>query len=308
MIKTDVRLEHEGYIAEFRSGLGGTCYRLYNVALDTEILRSPESEEELFANISLFGNPILFPPNRIRGGKFNFNGREYSFPVNEPKTGSHLHGTLREMPFRIAALDEKSVSFVYEAGEGEYLGFPHAFRVYRNYSLGADGLTEKTVFENLSDTMMPFMLAFHTTFALSGKENARLSVPVVREQMRDENYLPTLLWQSGRVRDEQIRSGEYEIFSSPLSALYQTDGKITEITDPVSNISIISECSEQYGYRMLWRGADSDFLCIEPQTVAIDCFHLDTPPEENGLIKIAAHGSITLSVRYAAQINSKGTV
>ena len=302
MIKTDIKICGGGYTALLRSDLGGCCYSLKNDELGGEILNTPNTEEELRSNISIYGNPILFPPNRIRGGRFDFRGKEYSFPVNEPRTGAHLHGMLRELPFSVSELRPDTVTLSFRAEAGEYLGFPHAFEAVRDYTLGSDGLTEKTTFRNLSDEPMPFMLAFHTTFQLRGlSREARLLLPVVREQQRDEYFLPTLLWSRGRERDREICKGEYKIYSSPISALYEIDGSIGKIVDPVSGISIVCECSEHYGYRMLWRSDGADFLCIEPQTCAIDCFHLDTPPEENGLIVIEPGESVTLKVRYAAE-------
>ena len=79
---SDVVLNSGGYIAEFSSQRGATCFRLFHERSGREILRFPEDEETFFENVFLYGNPVLFPPNRIRGGKFSFRGREYCFPVN----------------------------------------------------------------------------------------------------------------------------------------------------------------------------------------------------------------------------------
>jgi len=302
MIKTDIKLHAGGYIAELRTDLGGACYRLKNELLNLEILRTPPTEEALSDEFYLFGNPILFPPNRISGGSFEFSGREYRFPINEPSTGCHLHGELSKKPFTASDVSDSRAVLTYTAEAGEYLGFPHAFRVVRDYRLSEDGLTERTSFENLSGETVPFMLAYHTTFDISGLgDRPLLEIPVVREQLRDEKYLPTLEWGEGRPRDLAISSGEYAVRCDKLSALYKTSGKFSRITDPVSRISIISECSEEFGYRMLWRKADADFLCIEPQTVAIDCFHLDSPAEELGLISVPKGETVTLTARYAAE-------
>ncbi|NHN34636.1 hypothetical protein G9U52_33245 [Paenibacillus sp. S3N08] len=40
------------------------------------------------------GIPVLFPPNRYEDGSFSFNGRMYSFPVNEEKTDRQSHTLL----------------------------------------------------------------------------------------------------------------------------------------------------------------------------------------------------------------------
>ena len=135
MIKTDVTISGGGYIASFRSDLGGNCYRLIHEISGSDILRTPRDESELFSSVFLFGNAILFPPNRVRGGSFEFGGKTYKFPINEPKTGCHLHGELYKTPFKIKEQSDSSVTFEYKAEAGEYLGFPHAFSVLRKYEL-----------------------------------------------------------------------------------------------------------------------------------------------------------------------------
>ena len=65
----DVVLNGGGYVAEFSSLHGATCFRLYHVGSGREILRTPKNEESLRENVFLYGNPVLFPSNRIREGR-----------------------------------------------------------------------------------------------------------------------------------------------------------------------------------------------------------------------------------------------
>lgn len=291
---TDVKINGCGYEAEFSSRLGATCYRLTYEPLGCDVLRTPTSEADLKINPYLYGNPILFPCNRISGGKFTFDGREYRFPINEPKTNCHIHGALYSLPFKVIYLAADKATFRYEAAKGEYLGFPHAFAVEREYTANKRGLTEKTTFVNLSSEKMPLTLAFHTTFnaPFSGKCKCYATVPAVSEQLRNENFLPTGEWSSGE-REERMRRGEYEVGKIHLSALYKidkpdcflaTDGAILKYS-----------ASPEYGYRMTYAESGGGFMVIEPQTSAIDCFHLPEPPEKHGLIAINPGKSVTFS-------------
>ena len=304
MISTDVKLDAYGYIAEFRSDLGGNCYRLYHKECGAELLRTPESEEKLFSEIYLFGNPILFPPNRVRGGEFEFEGRKYTLPINEPKTNSHIHGALYKKPFEIVEKTESSVSFLYKAEAGEYIGFPHAFRILRSYELSENGLTEKVKVFNDSDANMPFMLAFHTTFNIpfvngAREENCYMKVAVGKEHLRDVNYLPTLEYVGGREREEMLSSGTYPISCDALSAFYDNFNPCSEIIDTGSGLKIVYEGSEQYKYRMLWVKKGGNLAVIEPQTCAIDCFHLEEPAEKKGLLVISPGESEELVTRFS---------
>ena len=303
MIDTDVTLSADGYGARFRRDLGATCYSLTGPGGE-DILRAPADERELKENPFLFGNPILFPPNRISGGSFVFEGRKYSFPVNERETGAHLHGELYRRPFRIEKLTSDSVSFVFSAEKDEYLGFPHTFEICRHYCLCAEGLIEDAEICNHSGRNMPFMLAFHTTFRLQfDKGNIsdyRLSLPVGREEIRDGKYLPTGEWKTPGSRELRLSKGEY-IPDETISAFYESKGSRGRIFRAHSSKAVCYEADENYRYRMLWKRANDPFVVIEPQTAAIDCFHLPEGPEKYGLLVIPPSKKICLRTRIGIE-------
>ena len=304
MINTDVKIFGGGYTAEFRSDLGGNCYRLCHEGSGAELLRSPENEEELFKSIFLFGNAILFPPNRVKGGEFEFEGRHYAFPINEKRTGCHLHGELYKRPFAVTELSDNRVVFEFVAGRGEYLSFPHAFSVKRTYELNDGGLCETVEVTNLSDENMPFMLAFHTTFNApfmpgSKTDNCYMQVGVGREHLRDENYLPTLEYVGGRERELALSSGNYNVASGALSAFYNATDNTSYVIDRSCGKAISYRASDEYGYRMLWAKEGGAFAVIEPQTCAIDCFHLEEAADKKGLIKIEPKTSVKLSTVFS---------
>lgn len=56
---SDVVLNSVGYIAEFSSQRGATCFRLFHERSGREILRFPKAEETFFENVFLYGNPVL---------------------------------------------------------------------------------------------------------------------------------------------------------------------------------------------------------------------------------------------------------
>ncbi|MBE6536573.1 MAG: aldose 1-epimerase [Ruminococcaceae bacterium] len=304
MMTTDIKLKNGGYVAEFRSDIGGNCYRLYHEPTGAEILRSPENEDMLFSQVFLFGNAILFPPNRIRDGEFEFNGKKYKFPVNEPSTNSHLHGALYKEPFKIVSQTNDTVELLYEAKAGEYLGFPHAFRILRSYKLDETGLSEKVKVFNDSEEKMPFMLAFHTTFNIpftpdACEENCYMKVAVGKEHIRDQKYLPTLEYIGGREREKSLNCGTYQICRDALSAFYDNFNTKSEIIDTDKGLKIVYEGDENYKYRMLWVKKGAKLAVIEPQTCAIDCFHLEESAEKKGLVIIEPNESKEFVTKFS---------
>ena len=290
MINTDIQLMGGGYVANISSCRGGTCFRLLHTPTGADILRTPRDAAHLKENVFLFGNPLLFPPNRILGGKFTFDGREYVFPLNEPATGCHVHGALYEQPFAIEELRQDYVRLSFHAKAGEYIHFPHAFTFVREYTLDEDGLKETDSITNQSEQRMPFFLAYHTTFRLapfkdSRPEDARVRLALGREEMRTEKFIPTGEFRAPGAREAAFASGTYAPHGTHLSAFYECSDTMT-LTDSASGASVCYEGDPQFPYRMLFASADGGFFVCEPQTTAIDCFHLPSDAREYGLVTV----------------------
>lgn len=306
MINTDIHLSGGGYEADISSAHGGTCFRLLHTSTGADILRTPKNEAHRSENVYLFGNPALFPPNRIKGGRFEFAGREYVFPLNEPATGCHIHGAMWEQRFEIVAQSEAHVRLRYRAAQGKYIGFPHAFTFIRDYTLTENGLTEQTEITNDSSSVMPFMLAYHTTFNLPFLKNAhtediRVRLAVGREEMRTEQFIPTGGFRAPAAREKALQSGNYIPIGEHLSAFYECHDTML-LTDTRHNISILYEgMPSAFPYRMLFQPADGTLFVCEPQTCAIDCFHLNGSPEKYGLITVSPAETRVFQTRIAIQ-------
>ena len=92
----NIHLSAFGYEAEICPERGANLISLTRPELHMSSLRTPSSLEDFTkSNPYLWGVPVLLPPNRISGAKFEFEGREYVFPMNEPTIGNFIHGMLR---------------------------------------------------------------------------------------------------------------------------------------------------------------------------------------------------------------------
>ena len=47
---------------------------------EADIYRTPPDFAAFRGSPNVYGEPFLFPPNRISGGRYTFNGRVYTFP------------------------------------------------------------------------------------------------------------------------------------------------------------------------------------------------------------------------------------
>ncbi|MBE6690883.1 MAG: aldose 1-epimerase [Ruminococcaceae bacterium] len=272
-------LRHGPWTARINADRGANCISLHHERYGLRILREPAYEKGL-DDPFLYGMPILFPVNRISGGVFRFEGREYHFPINEPSTGCHLHGVLHQLPFAIEeqACDRITCAFVHQ---GEMTGFPHDFVIRMSYVLSETGLAQTVSVTNLSETNMPILLGFHTTFDLHGIAGgdvlvgAEVSDYVERDM---KTYLPT-----GRILPEDavtdaLKISDFNPFSQKISRHYKScgAGKIT-LRERARGLTVVYENDAKYGWRLVYNGDADRFICLEPQTAAVDAANAPYP-------------------------------
>lgn len=269
-----ITLQSDSYFAAILPEKGADCVSLRNVKYGAEILRERDQRAGC-THPYLYGMPILYPANRIAGGIFTFDGRIYRFPVNEPETGCHLHGTLHELSFEVA---EQGVDHVKCVFQKEYMQFPHSFRMEICYRLSEEGLSQKVRIENLSGQHMPNFLGFHTTFCTpflkdSGVEDIGILADVGDEIERDMSvYLPT-----GRILPEDeiskmIRTGNWNPAQSQISRLYKAaDSGRIEIRDKRRRMTVVYETDQKFGWRLFYNKDARNYVCLEPMTCMANC-------------------------------------
>ncbi|HML47017.1 MAG TPA: hypothetical protein PKE04_09760, partial [Clostridia bacterium] len=174
-------------IARICPSMGGNVIQFGNSSAGVEALRIPPDARTLRDNPNVYGMPLLFPPNRICGGTYTFQGRTYAFPINEPERNNFIHGTLSSTNFSVMEELETpeyaAFSMEYAATPEEpYLAFPHAFTLTLRYVLHeSEGLAQTVTVRNDSEQDMPFGLGFHTAFNAPVEADCRLTLTAGRE-------------------------------------------------------------------------------------------------------------------------------
>lgn len=288
-----IKIQCGDYTALINPLRGANCISLRNSRYNATLLREP-NESGTLDNPYLYGMPLLYPVNRISGGSFSFEGRTYSFPINEPGTNCHLHGTLHESAFEVS---ESGPDFVRCVFGKPYLDFPHNFSIEILYKLSSEGLTQKTVITNHSGESMPNFLGFHSTFNIpfiegSSSENIRLFAEVGDEIERDGKYLPTGKILPCDSVTERINSGEFMPLERIISRNYKAekDGKI-ELSDLRSKVKLVYETDKKFGWRLFYNGNADEYICLEPMTCMANCPNATFDRSYAGFDAIPPHSS-----------------
>lgn len=273
-------LEAHNYKAEVALRYGMNCTRIACENPRVDVLKTPQDVDVLGDDDAfLFGMPILFFPNRISNGSFNFEGRQYRFPINEVKLNNFCHGTLHKLPFEVTECDREHVKGVFVATDDRpYLTFPHSFEFAMEYRIKKDGVYQTVAIKNTSDKNMPVALGFHTTFNLSDGDT--LKIPAERDIERSsQTFLPTGKMFEKFAEKNSLNNGTFEPCGKPISRLFELGGRKMQIFSPKSKATISYIFDEKYKYCMLYSSNGKDHICIEPQTWLTDCPNL--PVEQN---------------------------
>lgn len=279
------------YEAEILLERGANLVNFSRPDLYTRALRTPQRADDFTSsNPYLYGIPILFPPNRISGASFMFEGREYRFPVNEPDTGCFIHGTIHQTSFECIKRMQNFAEFIYRATSLDpYLTFPHEFTMRVSYTLFEDGIHQCIAIRNDSRENMPIALGFHTTFSLPFVQNGqlrdiRLFLDADKEYIRNmRTYLPT-----GEVMDDfDIKEDLHHngiIPSDHVISRHFSMGKSREMVllDTKHGIRVTYSADSNYHYWMVYNGGNENYICVEPQTWLNNCPNSPFPRGEMG--------------------------
>lgn len=280
-----------GYIAHICPEKGANCLRLTHEKTGAELLRTPLTDEEFYQRSNVYGMPLLFPPNRILDGHYQFNGRTYEFPINEPARHHHIHGCLHATPFSVEEHKENYARLSYHATQDQpYLQFPHAFSVTLEYSVDENGLHQKLIVTNCSDSPMPFGAGFHTALPVpfmpgGDAGDCVLSVTAGKQWMYNDRIIPTGEVQSA----ECFRQGmpaAHHVISAHMDM--GKSGGTAILSDRKSGAKIVYEVSEGYRFWMLFNeGGEKGYICPEPQSWMVDAPNRPFGPEITGFDAIA---------------------
>ncbi|KEP74493.1 galactose mutarotase [Microbacterium sp. SUBG005] len=118
---------------------------------------------------------VLVPwPNRIRDGRYSFDGDDLQLAISEPKFGNASHGLLRFGAYE--SVEHSDERLVLAADVVPQTGYPFHLRTRVTFSLRPDGLHVAHDIENVGGKAAPVALGVHPYLQIGGVDTADLVV------------------------------------------------------------------------------------------------------------------------------------
>lgn len=273
-------------------GWGSNLISIVHKESGRELLRSPYSSQEFWANPILFGTPVLFPPNRIGNGTFTFQERTYQLEINEKDKNNHIHGFLYKEKWNVVAMEaaEGQVKLVTELDSAQYphiyRQFPHHFTVRITYLLEGATVRKNATIYNRGQEPFPWGFGYHTTF-LFPEESSTFALTAEKRWVLNDRLLPTGELERIERQDELNRGTKlknWKLDDVFLSSVLTGGGSESVITYKNPNLSIVYQVDENLKQWVVYN-ADGiqGFVCPEPYTWVTNAPNLDLPPSLTGL-------------------------
>ena len=132
--------------------------------------------------------PLVPYSNRIRNGRFNWQGEEVTLPLNHLPEKHSIHGHGWQRPWQVVEQSETSLTLQYQHIADEW---PFTYTSQQIFTLEGSSLTVELLLMNTSKKTMPAGLGLHPYFSLT--DNTRLSCTVEQMWAVDHETMPTTL-------------------------------------------------------------------------------------------------------------------
>ena len=231
---------------------------------------------------------VLMPwPNRLRGGRYSFAGREHATALTEPERGNAMHGLVTWVNWGLTERTASRASLAYRLHAQP--GYPFVLDLEVDYALTEAGLEVTLGAVNAGATAAPLGTGLHPYLDLGrgGANQAQLRVPARCWLPVDEQAIPT-----GQRRP--VAGTPYDFRAMRAIGDVQVDHCFTDLerdADGLARVSVAFEADggprelivwmdSSYSHIQVYTGDEDPeperrrrSIAVEPMTCAPDAFN-----------------------------------
>ena len=280
---------------EFRAPVAGRMVEVLDAEPDFTGGNSPPSRS---------GIPLLFPfPNRIRGAKYSWEGREYHLTgVRDDKQGNAIHGFVIDRPWRITAQKAECVTGEFQlsrdAPDRRPL-WPADFIIEVRYGIKGSAMRCDIRIANADRVPLPWGFGTHSYFRVPLAPESTIADCLVQapaSQMWELiNCLPTgkrvAVSAAADLREGKLLSGLK--LDDVLTGVTARDGAIeSRVVDAKAGLQVTQFTDAIFRELVAFTPAHGRSVCLEPYTCVTDAMNLEPQGINAGLQVLPPGGEI----------------
>jgi aldose 1-epimerase len=249
-------------------GGGIACFRHEGV----DVMR-PATREAIESRnpLGLACFPLVPYSNRIRHGRFIFDGREVRLPLNYGSHPHSIHGHGWQSPWTVEAQHVDRATLVYEHRADAW---PWDYRATQSFELATGKLTVRLAIENRSESRMPAGLGLHPYYVRTPRMTLRTKLDGWWET--DAEQMPVGYSPAGATDDD---------WSSWLHGPITTDNVFSGWNGravlgwPERGLELTMTADDSARHMVIYAPVEAPFAVIEPVTHPTDALNDPALPD-----------------------------
>ncbi|HEY6684589.1 MAG TPA: aldose 1-epimerase family protein [Propionibacteriaceae bacterium] len=223
------------------------------------------------------GQNLIPWPNRIRDGRYTFNGVTQQLALSEPARQNASHGLVRYAPWIL--IDRKVDAITHRVCIYPQPGWPGTLEAMITHRVGEEGLTVTVEATNIGAEELPFGYGAHPylTVGESTVDEVALTVPASSYLEVDDRLLPTAI--------SPVDGTVYDLRQGPVLGSAKLDTAMTELArDADSRWRVRLVLGDRYAelwgdetmqWVQVFTGGPSrdSSIAVEPMTCGPDAFN-----------------------------------
>lgn len=216
-------------------------------------------------------------PNRIRDGRYTFDGVDHQLPISEPARNTALHGLGEGVAWRLLSHSDDEV--VLATTIYPQTGWDGVLEVTVGHVIDDGGVTVTVTARNVGATRLPYGYGVHP-YVAADLATAELRLPFGKELLVDpERLLPIELSDVTAERDfREPRVVGETVFDTALTG---AEGP-WEVQIGTGGHTVVLWADETLGWFQIFTSPTRDALAVEPMTCGPDAFN--PGPTHDGMI------------------------
>ena len=226
---------------------------------------------------------LLMPwPNRIRDGRYSFEGKDFQLPLTEPARGHASHGLARWAPWALIERTEAEVTVGHRLHPQP--GWPGTLDLTATYALSGSGLSVLLTATNIGDARVPFGCGAHPYIAIGDTPLAEvvLTIPAKKQVLVDDRLIPTGLAPAadgGRDFRQARALDELTLDTAYTGVERGPDGRWTALVGVPGRPDVAVWGDEAFDWLQVFTGQAEPTgegirgIAVEPMTCPADAFN-----------------------------------